>query len=170
MEIRTANPNDAPAIAAVLAAAFIEYRPLYTAEGYAATTPGEAVIRNRFAEGTTWVAVVAGKIVGTVSVVSQPDSLSQRECLSQPDSLPRLESLYIRSMAVLPEARAHRLGERLLSEIEQYALAHGFRRLTLSTTPFLDRAIRLYEKYGFTRCGSDDLFGTPLITMAKEIG
>lgn len=72
-------------------------------------------------------------------------------------------------MAILPEARGHRLGERLLSEIEHYALAQRFRRLTLSTTPFLDRAIRLYEKFGFARYGSDDLFGTPLLTMAKEI-
>lgn len=72
-------------------------------------------------------------------------------------------------MAILPEARGHRLGEHLLSEIEHYALAHGFQKLTLSTTPFLDRAIRLYDKFGFTPYGSDDLFGTPLITMAKEI-
>jgi ribosomal protein S18 acetylase RimI-like enzyme len=151
LEIRTANPDDAAAIAAVLAASFLEYQPLYTLKGYAATTPGEAVIKHRFAEGKTWVALFAGKIVGTVSVVAQPDSL------------------YIRSMAILPEARGQRLGERLLAEIEHYALAQGCRRLTLSTTPFLDRAIRLYEKFGFARCGSDDLFGTPLITMAKEL-
>lgn len=162
-EIRTANPEDAAAIAAILAAAFVEYESLYTAEGYAATTPGEEVIRNRFTEGKTWVAHVAGKIVGTVSVVPQPGPRSEPESQSQP------KSLYIRSMAILPEARGHRIGEHLLSRIEDYALAHGFRRLTLSTTPFLNRAIRLYEKFGFTPYGSDDLFGTPLITMAKQI-
>jgi ribosomal protein S18 acetylase RimI-like enzyme len=168
-EIRTATQEDAAAIAAVLAAAFVEYEPLYTTEGYAATTPGEAVIKNRFTEGKTWIAEVAGRVVGTVSVVPQAESSTQREPLTHRKSVAQPESLYIRSMAILPEARGHRLGEHLLSEIEHYAFAQGFRRLTLSTTPFLDRAIRLYEKFGFTRCGSDDLFGTPLITMAKEI-
>jgi hypothetical protein len=47
----------------------------------------------------------------------------------------------------------------------------GYERLLLSTTPFLDRAIRLYEKFGFRRNGEPphDLFGTPLITMDKII-
>jgi GNAT superfamily N-acetyltransferase len=57
----------------------------------------------------------------------------------------------------------------LLSEIERYAIAKSFRRLTLSTTPFLGRAIRLYEKFGFVHSGTDDLFGTPLIKMEKEL-
>ena len=151
VEIRTANPDDVAAIASVLAASFPEYKSLYTEKAYAATTPSEAVIEKRFAEGEMWVAEFEEKIVGTVSVVSQN------------------ESLYIRSMAILPEARGYQIGEHLLSEIERYAVAKGFRRLTLSTTPFLNRAIRLYEKFGFVHCGTDDLFGTPLITMEKEL-
>src|SRR5260370_227302 len=41
----------------------------------------------------------------------------------------------------------------------------------LSTTPFLDRAIRLYERFGFQRSdeGPLDLFGTPLFTMTKRL-
>lgn len=151
VEIRTANPDDAAAIASVLAAAFTEYESLYTEKAYAATIPSEAIIKNRFTEGKTWVAVVEEKIVGTVSV------------------FPRNESLYIRSMAIMSEARGHRIGGHLLSEIECYAVAQGFRRLTLSTTPFLNRAIRLYEKFGFAPSGTDDLFGTPLMTMEKEL-
>lgn len=42
----------------------------------------------------------------------------------------------------------------------------------LSTTPFLARAIRLYEQSGFqpTTEGPSDLFGTPLFTMVKTLG
>lgn len=169
LEIRTASPADAAAIAAVLSAAFLEYQPLYTPKGYAATTPDESVIRNRFAEGKTWVAVSAGKVVGTVSVIGPGSVIGPVSVVSTVSVVPRRDSLHIRSMAILPEARGHRLGERLLSEIEHYAHAHGFRKLTLSTTPFLDRAVRLYEKFGFAPCGSDDLIGTPLITMEKEL-
>ena len=43
------------------------------------------------------------------------------------------------------------------------------RRVFLSTTPFLDRAIRLYEHRGVRRIddGPHDLLGTPLFTMEK---
>ncbi|MBA3786754.1 MAG: GNAT family N-acetyltransferase [Acidobacteria bacterium] len=97
MEIRTAQPDDARAIASVLAESFAEYESLYTAEAFAATTPNEAVIKNRFDEGEMWIAVLGEKIVGTVSVV------------------PENESLYIRSMAILPAARGAGIGERLLT-------------------------------------------------------
>ena len=72
-------------------------------------------------------------------------------------------------MAILPAARGNRIGEKLLEEIENFAIVNNFRRLSLSTTPFLCRAIRLYEKFGFERKGVDDLFGTPLIKMEKEL-
>ena len=41
----------------------------------------------------------------------------------------------------------------------------------LTTTPFLNDAIRLYQRWGFTRVpdGDEDLFGTPLFTMAKNL-
>ncbi len=90
-------------------------------------------------------------IVGTVSVV------------------PKGQSLYIRGMAVIPSARGQKLGELLLSHVESFALASGFKRLFLSTTPFLSGAIRLYERFGFQRIadGPQELFGTPLFTMEK---
>src|SRR5215468_6171512 len=61
VEIRTASVNDVAAIAAVLAASFLEYKSLYTEKAYAATTPSEEVIKNRFAEGKVWVAAVEEK-------------------------------------------------------------------------------------------------------------
>lgn len=72
-------------------------------------------------------------------------------------------------MAVLPAARGHHLGQQLLDQVELYAREHGHNRLYLSTTPFLHRAIRLYESYGFwrTTAGPQDLFGTLLFSMEK---
>ena len=74
-------------------------------------------------------------------------------------------------MAILPAARGNKIGEKLLTQIEKFAIANRYERLLLSTTPFLDRAIHLYEKFGFRRNGEPphDLFGTPLVTMAKII-
>jgi GNAT superfamily N-acetyltransferase len=104
-------------------------------------------------EGPVWVAVAEGEITGTASAVL------------------KAESLYLRGMAVLPAARGRRVGELLLEQIEFYATAHNCSRLFLSTTPFLDRAIRVYERFGFRRTdeGPHDLFGTPLFTMEKLV-
>ena len=73
-------------------------------------------------------------------------------------------------MAVLPSGRGHRIGELLMDSIQSFASTNKCRRLFLSTTPFLNRAIALYERLGFSRTGvgPHDLSGT-LFTMEKAI-
>jgi len=149
--IRPAVAEDAAAIASVLLESFEEYRHLYTREGFEATTPARASVSGRIGEGPVWVALVDGAVVGTVSVV------------------PKGDALYVRGMGISPAARGRGIGELLLRRVEDFASERGFRRLFLSTTPFLARAIRLYERFGFERTGEgpDNLFGTPLFTMEK---
>jgi len=147
-----ASPTDADSVASALSESFAEYRPLYTPEGYAATTPSAEQIRARWDEGPVWVALRDRRVVGTVSAV------------------PRGRELYVRSMAVVPSARGRSAGELLLRRVEEFALAHGHERLTLTTTPFLSRAIRLYERAGFRPTGRAlELFGTPLFEMSKDL-
>ena len=153
IRIRFATIGEADAIADLLSEAFAEYESLYTPEGFAATAITSRQIVVRMSEGPVWVAVRDEVIVGTGSAVAKG------------------ESLYIRGMGVHPSARGQRIGELLLIQIEQFAISQGFSRQSLSTTPFLDRAIRLYEKFGFRRTdeGPNDLFGTPLFTMEKNL-
>jgi len=61
-EIRLADSGEADAISAVLYEAFCEFEPLYTAEGFAATTPKSEQIVERMSEGPVWVALVEGEI------------------------------------------------------------------------------------------------------------
>ncbi|HEV2689921.1 MAG TPA: GNAT family N-acetyltransferase [Bryobacteraceae bacterium] len=153
IEIRLADARDAAWIQAILAEVFAEYRASYTDGGFDATVLSGAEIGQRMGEGPVWVATLDGTIVGTVAAVSKSDDL------------------YIRGMAIVPKGRGHKIGQRLLGEIEKYARANGHRRLTLSTTPLLHRAIRLYESAGFLRTeeGDHELFGTPLFTMEKNL-
>ena len=151
--IRRATSAELYEIAALMHESFVEYRSLYTEEAFLATTPTSEQIAIRMTEGPVWVAVHDTSIVGTVSVV------------------PRGDDLYIRGMAVLPKARGLQLGQLLLNQVEQFAGEQNHKRLVLSTTPFLHRAIRLYEGAGFRQSdeGPDDLFGTPLFTMVKTL-
>jgi putative acetyltransferase len=151
VEIRRANAENASAVALVLRRAFAEFEPLYTKKGYAATTPEAETIVIRMQEGPLWLAVMEQQIVGTTSAVLQETGL------------------YVRGMAVLPKARGFGVGRRLLEEVEAFAMANGCKRLFLNTTPFLRRAIRLYEDFGFraTDRQPHDLYGTPLFSMEK---
>ena len=153
VQVGRATTDDAAWVASVLRQAFAEYEPLYTEQGYAATTPGAGEIAARMGQGPVWVAVYREQIVGTGSVVPKP------------------EGVYIRGMAVIPSARGFGIGRRLLDEIQRFAITQGSARLFLSTTPFLNTAIRLYEAFGFRRMndGPHDLFGTPLFTMDKTV-
>jgi ribosomal protein S18 acetylase RimI-like enzyme len=151
--IRRARLADIDAIASLLRDSFAEFRPLYTSAAFEATTPVAGQLRSRWQEGPVWVAVRANAILGTVAAA------------------PRPSGLYIRSMAVHPLARGQGIARRLLEEIRRFAQQRHHERLFLSTTPFLDDAIRLYERFGFERTedGPHDLFGTPLFTMVKAL-
>jgi GNAT superfamily N-acetyltransferase/mannose-6-phosphate isomerase-like protein (cupin superfamily) len=151
--IRRARASDAAKIAAVLRSSFREYQALYTEKALSATTPSSEQVRVRLQEGPIWIAEQNGIIIGTTSAVARADSL------------------YVRGMAVKPAARGQRIGQLVLQEAEKFAVAGGFRRLVLSTTPFLHHAVRLYEHSGFIRTdeGPHDLFGTPLFTMEKPL-
>jgi putative acetyltransferase len=153
VRIRLATFDDAPVVANLLHASFVEYRSLYTPPGFAATTPDAHQVLARMREGPVWIALRHGDVVGTVAAVV------------------RDHSLYLRGMAVRPESRRLKIGALLLDQAERFALEQGCRRIVLSTTPFLDAAIRLYEKSGFRRVqdGGHDLLGTPLFMMEKHI-
>jgi ribosomal protein S18 acetylase RimI-like enzyme len=153
VEIRRATPADLPSLASLLYDSFTEYKSFYTDEGFAATTPSSDQLRQRMNEGPVWVATKEEAALGTVSAVDRGDYL------------------YIRGMAVLPQARGTGLGVLLLRTVEEFAISQEYKRLTLSTTPFLDQAIRLYERSGFRRTmdAPHDLYGTPLFTMIKDL-
>ncbi len=151
--IRRATPEDAEAISGVLHQAFAAYEPLYTPQAFRVTTSAPAEVLERMQEGPVWVALRDDALVATASAV-----VTAKGC-------------YIRGMAATPAARGHRIGCALLETIEHFAQNERLPRLYLSTTPFLDRAIALYERYGFRRTddGPSELFGTPLCTMVKTL-
>jgi GNAT superfamily N-acetyltransferase len=151
--IRQATTEDTDEIARVLRESFAEYESLYTPQAYIATTPASAMVRERLGEGPIWIAVEDGATIGTISVRLTP------------------EGVYVRGMAIVPTARGTGIAESLLREVEEFVLSSAARRLYLSTTPFLTRAIRFYERHGFRRCegGPSNLHGTPLFTMEKAV-
>jgi GNAT superfamily N-acetyltransferase len=161
VEVRRGQTTDAQAIADLLHRSFLEFKPLYTEGGFAATALGADQILERMKEGPVWIAMRQ----------QSQESRFQKSIIGTVAAAVKGESVYLRGMAVVPEARGSGTGSRLLRQVEEWARNQGYARLFLSTTPFLDSAIRLYERFGFrTKAGGfHDLFRTPLLTMEKNL-
>jgi len=153
IEIRAATAAEALDIEHVLSLSFAEYKSSYTNAAFEVTSPSREKILKRMDEGTVWVAVHNGEVVGTISAI------------------PKGREIRLRGLAVPPAERGRALGRLLLIHAARYALKNGFRRMSLSTTPFLTRANREYEQFGFQRSpeGPQSVLGTPTYTMTKTL-
>jgi ribosomal-protein-alanine N-acetyltransferase len=90
----------------------------------------------------------AGEIVGTIgcNVITQEG--------------------HLRGMAVLPEWQGKGVAAELLQAVETELRSKQCKHITLDTTAPLRRAVRFYEKHGFTSSGRvSDLFGCPYMSM-----
>ena len=149
--IRLAKDGDAATIASLLHDSFFEYRSLYTEKAFVATTLAISKIQQRIDDRTIWVALLENVISGTISL------------------LPVDGGLYIKSVAVAPAARGKGLGKTLMKHAEHEALKMNLRSVELTTTLFLFEAIKLYDSLGFEPFGFEDLYGTELIKMKKNL-
>lgn len=151
--VRRARETDAEKVSACLEAAFASYRPQYTCLAYEDTvvTPNEVRVRMR--EMSVYVAGVPDfEVVATVgSSISGKDG-------------------HLRGMAVLPAWQGHFIADHLLRSVEDDLAEAGCERLTLDTTLPLERAIRFYERNGFTPSGRvTDFHGMPLYEYVKPL-
>lgn len=152
VSVRRATLEDAGDISRLLLEAFGAIRERYTEGGFADVTPDEETVAGRFAEGALWVAEVDGKVVGSVSLSTEP------------------EGLYVRSMAVLPDFHGHGIGHKLLDALHEYASGTGVSRIFLYTLPFQLGARELYEKHGYTwvrDTPAEEWYGVPGLEMEK---
>jgi N-acetylglutamate synthase-like GNAT family acetyltransferase len=152
--VRLATEDDAAEISSVLLDAFGAYRENYTPEAFEAVTPAAEEIVRRFGEGPQWVVEINEDIVGSVSVTTEP------------------EGLYIRSMAVRPDAQRRGVGHKLLEAVNAYADASGHDRIFLYTTYFVPGAKEMYEKHGYAwvrDTTADEWYGVPGLEMDRVL-
>jgi len=153
IEIRLAHSEDAPVIEAVLSQSFEEYKTHYTDGAFQAAAPPLKVVLRRMEEGPVWVAEQSGEIVGTIS--------ARRKGVT----------LLLRGLAVPPAERGRAIGKLLLIHVARHASENGCRRMALTASPFLARALREIEQFGFERSrkGPENVHGTPVYSLTKSI-
>jgi ribosomal protein S18 acetylase RimI-like enzyme len=151
--IRQAGLGDAEGIAACLRAAFEPYRNAYTTGAFMDTVPSLEAVERRFSFMRMFVAVMGnGEVAGTIGCSAKSDEG------------------HLRGMAVSPEWEGGGIAARLLASAEAALREQGCSCVTLDTTAPLERAIRFYERKGYSRTGRVmDFFGMPLYEFRKEL-
>jgi DNA-binding MarR family transcriptional regulator/GNAT superfamily N-acetyltransferase len=87
-----------------------------------------------------WIAELDGERAGSIACARGQD----------PDTAK------LRLLLLEPSARGHGVGKRLVTECVEFARAHGYRAMELSTVSILDAARALYRAAGFELAGEED--------------
>ena len=90
-----------------------------------------------------FVAVKGGRIVGDASLSGHPRRMAHRAELG---------------ISVLKAEWGRGIGSRLMEALIEYARTHGLELLNLEALSDNEKAIRLYEKYGFRTIGASPAF------------
>lgn len=117
--------------------------------------PRTSDAREAFEEDTLYVAVMAGRVVGTVILTVETE-------LSEPYShanwlYPARRAMLVHKLAVHPTCRGRGVGRQLLAFTERTARERGCQAVRLDTSIYNTGAIRLYENCGYRHAGRIDL-------------
>ncbi len=119
---------------------------------FQAATQEVETTRRRVAEGQCLVAEHEGEIVGTLTV-SGPYGLEQAPWAAQVPWFRERDTAHFHQFAVDPRMQGQGLGRHLVQAGEQWARAHGFKRMALDTAEPA-RALRaLYRRLGYAEVG-----------------
>ena len=137
VQIRPARSDEHGAVAELTARVYLD-------EGWA-DEDYEQVLRDvpdRAAQADVLVAVVAGRVVGAVTVAARGGPYAE---LAGPGEA------VVRMLVVDPQARGQGVGEALVRACLTSARAHGCTTVRLSTQPEMRAAHAIYARLGFTR-------------------
>lgn len=152
LKVRKATSQDSAGVLECLRSAFEEYRAQYASPAFADTVLDPNTIQQRLHDMCLFVAVRNGSIVGTIGCVAHG------------------KDGHLRGMAVLPEEQGRGVAFMLLQAAEAELIEQGCCLVTLGSTQPLTRAIRFYEKHGYTRSGRiSDFFGMQLHEYTKTL-
>jgi GNAT superfamily N-acetyltransferase len=130
MPLRTAGPDDAPAIAALINRAFAVERSF---------KPGDRITADE----------VATRLVSGKFLLLGESGLDACVYLEQ-----RGERAYFGLLAVEPARQGQGLGRRLVAAAEAHARAAGCRHMDLQIVNVRDELVRFYTALGYAECGT----------------
>ena len=162
--IRDARPEELDEAAAVMVAAYEEYRPALSERAWEGYKADIADGRGRLPQSNLIVAVEDGRVLGAVTYYP-PRSVSPVEGGGWPASWAG-----VRLLGVGPDARGKGVGRLLMDDCTNRARAEGAKALGLHTTELMSIARAMYERMGFERVPEYDFHPTPtFLVMAYRL-
>jgi RimJ/RimL family protein N-acetyltransferase len=141
VNVRRAEPGDAPALVALAAAVSAEPEGWLIGTEWRTVGDERRYIRavRRHPDAAVLVAEEEGEIVGRLSVARDPHPASA----------------HVADLGLMVDASRRRrgVGRALLDGAVDWARANGVEKLELHVFPWNEPALRLYESYGFEREG-----------------
>lgn len=145
--LRRARADDAPAVAAVVDAAYRHYIPLIGRTPLPMLADHGAAIR----DDDVWVLEDrGGEIVGVIELQARADHL------------------WVENVAILPGWQGRGLGRRLLQHAEEEADRRDVTELRLLTNERYTTNIAMYERYGYRETHREPHLGTDLVHFRKR--
>lgn len=147
--IRLAEPEDRPAVEAIVRAAYAVYIPRI------GKPPGPMLddYANLIADGAVSVIEEAGEEIAALIVL-----------------LPKPDHLLLDNIAVRPDRQGKGFGRALIEHAEREARRRGFRELRLYTHEKMTENIALYTRIGFVETGRWHDAGYDRVFMTKTLG
>ena len=158
MEIRSAAPEEFPAIGDLCVAA---YEPFVRVAGSYVETLRD--VASRAAAAEVLVAADDGRVLGTVTFVPDGGPLGE---IAGPDEAE------FRMLAVDPAAQGRGVGLALMEHLVDDSRARGKTAIVCSSQPTMEAAHRIYDRLGFERDPERDwspLPGVRLLAFALKV-
>lgn len=143
---RPATSADAPAVTALVTAAYERYVPLLGRQPTPMLTDHAAAIRDH----AVWV--IDGAPGAPVAVI---------------DCIVRADHLWVDNLAVHPDAQGRGLGRALLRFAEDEAARLGLPEVRLLTNERYTSNIAMYTRYGYRETHREPYLGTDLVHFRK---
>jgi ribosomal protein S18 acetylase RimI-like enzyme len=142
-----ASDQDAPAITALVRAAYEHYEPLIGRTPLPMLTDYAVAVR----EHNVWVAEDGGRLVGVLELDLRDDHL------------------WIENVAVAPDQQGRGFGRQLLRHAEDEARRQGCREIGLLTNERYAANIAMYTRYGYRETHRQPHLGTDLVYFRKTL-
>ncbi len=145
--LRPARPADAPAVTALVRAAYARWVPRLGREPAPMTEDDAALI----AAGAVTLLEDAGALLGVLVLIPEPDAL------------------LIENVAIAPDAQGRGLGGLLLAEAERVGREIGRCRVRLYTNAAMTENIGFYARRGFVETRRGTEHGLHRVYMEKPL-
>lgn len=147
MTMRTALPEDAVAIRALVRAAYARWVPVIGREPRPMQADYDAAIRSHRFD----LIEEAGQLVALIETEARPDHY------------------WVENLAVLPDAQGRGLGRQLLAHAEDLARAAGLSELRLLTNGRMAANRALYRSVGYIETAEEPFLESTVVYLSKRL-